>query len=54
MENEVGVSLVSKAFKMFQIKDEETDRTVIQFGIRKAKAILDHIEELKQFVEENE
>lgn len=49
--------------KMFNVYDVEPDgskvngedsKPVVSFGIKKAKAILDHVEELKKFVEEND
>ncbi len=35
------------------LKRNEEDRYPFSFGVSKAKLILDHIEEIKKFVEEN-
>lgn len=35
------------------IKNEGEEKAIIQFGTTKAKAILEHIEEIKAFVEKN-
>ena len=46
--------------KMFEIHEVDDTGTksgpfpVVKFGIKKAKAILKHIDELKKFVEEND
>jgi len=45
-----------KGFPVFQIcymKDDE-ERTLISFGEKKAEGILEHIDELRVFVEKNE
>lgn len=36
------------------LKRSENDRYPFSFGLAKAQLILDHIEEIKKFVEENE
>ena len=37
---------------LYEIKDgKESERAVVQFGIKKAKAILASLEEIKRFVE---
>lgn len=33
--------------------DGEKTKNLVKFGIKKAKAVLAHVEELKEFVEEN-
>lgn len=44
-------------FEIHVVDEEDTpkyDRPLISFGVNKAKAILDHIEEIKEFVDEND
>lgn len=50
-----------KLFSVFEVKEdgskvggEEDAKPVVSFGIKKAKAILENLEELKAFVKENE
>lgn len=35
-------------------KDEQSEKPILSFGIKKAKAILDSMDEIKKFVETNE
>lgn len=37
-----------------EFRKDEDDRFPFSFGLRKAKLILEHIEEIKKFVEEND
>ena len=52
------MSIVSESeFKgnpMLVIKNDEEDKYPFQFGLRKARLILENIEEIKKFVEKNE
>lgn len=43
----------SKYGTMFALQKPGSDYPIIQFGVRKARLILEHINELQQFVEEN-
>ncbi len=49
------MSIVSESeFKgnpMFVIKNSEDDQYPFQFGVKKAKLVLENIEEIKKFVE---
>jgi hypothetical protein len=38
--------------QLIVLKRDEDDRFPFQFGIKKAKLILDHIDDIKDFVEE--
>ncbi len=46
-------------FSVYEVKDGgekvggEDAKPIVSFGIKKAKAILDNLEELKEFVKEN-
>ena len=50
-----SMSIVSESeFKgnpMFVIKNSEDDQYPFQFGVKKAKLVLENIEEIKKFVE---
>lgn len=52
------MSIVSESeFKgnaMLVIKNSEDDQFPFQFGLKKAKLILENIEEIKKFVEKND
>ncbi|MCK4532794.1 hypothetical protein KAU39_03325 [bacterium] len=52
------MSIVSESeFKgnpMLVIKNDEEDKYPFQFGLRKAKLILENVEEIKKFVEKND
>ena len=48
---EVSVSEF-KGHKVIQFKESIDDKYGLSFGVRKAKIILDHIEDIKKFVEE--
>ena len=52
------MSIVSESeFKgnpMIVIKNDEEDKFPFQFGVKKAKLILENIEEIKKFVEKND
>ena len=52
------MSIVSESeFKgnaMLVIKNDEEDKYPFQFGLRKAKLVLENIEEIKKFVEKND
>ena len=52
------MSIVSESeFKgnpMIVIKNDEEDKFPFQFGLKKAKLILENIEEIKKFVEKND
>lgn len=55
-ETEITEFKGSPVFNIHRIKDgQRTDRfsLVIGFGVSKAKAILDNVEEIKKFVAEN-
>ena len=43
-----------KGRPMLVIKNDENDKFPFSFGISKAKKIVENIEEIKKFVEENE
>ncbi len=40
-----------KGNKMIVLKNTEDDRFPFQFGLKKAKLVLEHIEDIKKFVE---
>lgn len=40
-----------KGNKMLVLKNTDDDRWPFQFGLKKAKLILEHIEDIKKFVE---
>lgn len=40
-----------KGNKMIVIKNDEEDKYPFQFGVKKAKLVLENIEEIKKFVE---
>ena len=42
-----------KGNPMIVIRNNEEDKFPFQFGLKKAKLILENIEEIKRFVEEN-
>lgn len=52
------MSIVSESeFKgnpMIVIKNDEEDKFPFQFGVKKAKLILENIEDIKKFVEKND
>lgn len=52
------MSIVSESeFKgnpMIVIKNDEEDKFPFQFGLKKAKLILENIEDIKKFVEKND
>ena len=39
---------------MLSFKQDENDKYPFTFGVKKAKIILDHFEDIQKFVEENE
>lgn len=39
--------------KEFDCDGEEVEKSLIQFGIKKAEAVIKHIEEIKKFVADN-
>lgn len=43
-----------KGHKLIVLKDGETSKFPIQFGLGKAKIILQHIDAIKKFVEDND
>lgn len=43
-----------KGNKMIVLKNTEDDKWPFQFGVKKAKLILEHIEDIKKFVEKND
>lgn len=43
-----------KGNKMLVIKNSEDDQYPFQFGLKKAKLILENVEEIKKFVEKYE
>jgi hypothetical protein len=43
-----------KGNKMIVLKNDEEDKYPFQFGVKKAKLILENIEAIKQFVEKND
>lgn len=43
-----------KGNKIIVLKNKEDDKYPFSFGANKAKLILDNIEEIKKFVEENQ
>jgi len=45
-------SHIFKIFKEGEENDEDA-RSIVGFGLKKAKAILKHIDEIKEFVEEH-
>jgi len=57
VDNENAGSIVErgeyKGKPLLILKRSEDDKYPFSFGISKAKLILDHIEEIKKFVEEN-
>ena len=42
-----------KGEQLIVLKRDEEDRFPFQFGIKKAKLILEHINDIKEFVEDN-
>ena len=42
-----------KGNKLIVLKRNEDDKFAFRFGISKAKLILEHIEDIRKFVEEN-
>lgn len=43
-----------KGNPMIVLKNSEEDKFPFQFGIKKAKLVLEHIEDIKKFVEKHE
>lgn len=43
-----------KGNPMIVLKNTEDDKFPFQFGIKKAKLVLEHIEDIKKFVEKND
>lgn len=43
-----------KGNKMLVIKNDEEDQYPFQFGVKKAKLVLENIEEIKKFVEKHD
>jgi len=43
-----------KGNPMIVLKNDEEDKFPFQFGVKKAKLILENIEEIKKFVEKND
>ncbi|MBI5624327.1 MAG: hypothetical protein HY924_11155 [Elusimicrobia bacterium] len=43
-----------KGNKMIILKRNPDDKYPFQFGVSKAKLVLEHIEDIKKFVEENQ
>ncbi len=43
-----------KGNPMLVLKNNEEDRYPFQFGIKKAKLVLEHIEDVKKFVEKHD
>ncbi len=43
-----------KGNAMLVLKNSEDDRWPFQFGLKKAKLILEHIEDIKKFVDKND
>jgi ClpP class serine protease len=43
-----------KGSPMLVLKNTEEDRWPFQFGLKKAKLIMEHIEEIKQFVQKHD
>jgi len=42
-----------KGNAMLVIRNSSTDKFPFQFGLRKAKLILDHIDDIKKFIEKH-
>ena len=42
-----------KGNKVIVLKRDENDKWPFQFGVAKAKLILQHVEDIKKFVEDN-
>jgi len=43
-----------KGNKMIVLKRNEEDKYPFQFGVSKAKLVIEHIEDIRKFVEENQ
>ncbi len=43
-----------KGRPMLVLKNDEEDKYPFSFGLSKARKIIDHIEDIKKFVEENQ
>lgn len=43
-----------KGNPMIVIKNDEEDKYPFQFGVKKAKLVVENIEEIKKFVEKND
>ena len=43
-----------KGNKLIELKQNDEDKYSFRFGVRKARLILDHINEIQQFVQEYE
>ena len=43
-----------KGNPLFVIKNNEDDKYPFSFGVKKAKLVLEHIENIKKFVEKND
>lgn len=43
-----------KGSPIISLKRDEDDKYGLTFGVRKAKLVVEHIEDIKTFVEENE
>jgi hypothetical protein len=43
-----------KGNKMIVLKNSEEDKYPFQFGVKKAKLVVENIEEIKKFVEKND
>lgn len=43
-----------KGNPMIVLKNDEEDKFPFQFGVKKAKLVLENIEEIKKFVEKND
>lgn len=43
-----------KGNPMIVLKNSEDDRYPFQFGVKKAKLVLEHIEDIKKFVEKHD
>ncbi len=43
-----------KGNPMIVLKNSEEDKFPFQFGLKKAKLVLEHIEDIKKFIEKND
>lgn len=53
MTTKIGEYKGHKMISLIEEGKEETDKYLFSFGIKKAKLILENIEDIKKFVEDN-